>query len=266
MNKTLVDLEIDNYRMYQDKDLFCFGMDAVLLANFALSESKILKSNNGAGLSRSFYFADFCSGNAPIPLIMYAKLKSKNIDAHFDCFEINEKAVALAKESLDYNADTSIEDGPKDINIKNYFNIYNMNIKDIIFDKKKFGGFRDHFDLLTCNPPYMKKGACLTSDSIDLTIARSEEKINFSELADAASFLLKSGKEFFIIHKSERLAEIIATLKIYHLEPKKIQFIHSTIFKNSNLFLMEAVKDAKDSMITLPPIIIDENAPIFIKK
>lgn len=249
---TLDDLEINNYKIYQDKDLFCLGMDSVLLSNFVLRRSEV----EGFFYDKSkTKIADLCSGNIPIPLIICAKCDK---DIYIDTFEINEKAINLSKKSIEYNSDD--EKGPNDKKLNSKININQLDIKKISYDKSKFSQYRDAYDVITCNPPYMKKGAAIPSEDRDILIARSEEEINFDIICDVANFMLKSGKRFFIVHRPNRFAEIITTLKKYNLEPKVVQFVHTKKDKESNLLLLEARKDAKEDMKVIEPIIIyDEN-------
>ena len=99
MNVKLEDLEINGYKIYQDKDSFNFGIDAVLLANFAL-----MNIDAATYIDKEIKICDFCSGNLPIPLIMYAKRKKYfTCDIKIDAIEINEKQVELSNKSLKYN-------------------------------------------------------------------------------------------------------------------------------------------------------------------
>lgn len=247
MNIKLEDLEINNYKIYQDKDSFNFGVDAVFLANFALQN---IDAASYARPDTVMKICDFCTGNLPIPLIMYAKRKDFiPCKINIDAIEINEEQVKIAKDSLNYNYE-NISDA-KDI--LSDINIYNDDIKNIISDKKYKS---ESYDAITCNPPYMKKGSALVNDDDKKMIARHEILITFDEICKAASYLLKSNKKFYIVHHSERFTELIETLKKYSFEVKKAQFIYPYIDKLSNLVLIEAVKNANEGVKVLPPIIM----------
>lgn len=255
---TLDDLEINKFKIYQDKDIFCLGMDSVLLSNFVLRRDKVEGFFNDKNIN---YMADLCSGNIPIPLVVYAK-SDKNVN--IDAFEINSKACDMAIKSIDYNMND--KEGPCDKEIAKKINIMNIDLKNISYDKNKYNIYRDKYDVVTCNPPYLKKGSAIPSDNNDLLIARSEENINFDMICDIANFMLKSGKRFFVVHRTNRLSEIIATLKKYNLEPKVLQFVHTKIDKESKLFLLEARKDAKEDMKILEPIIVYDDSNQFTDK
>ncbi|MBQ2204738.1 MAG: hypothetical protein II411_02440, partial [Lachnospiraceae bacterium] len=127
-NVKLENLEINGYMIYQDKDSFNFGIDAVLLANFVLRRySSVNKTSNVS-------ICDFCTGTLPIPLIMYAKRKNfLGEKVNFSAFEIDKEQVDLCNKSILYNKESvsDAKDIDKDIRV------YNDDIKNIINDKDK---------------------------------------------------------------------------------------------------------------------------------
>ena len=243
------DLEIKGYKIYQDSDSFCFGVDAVLLANFALRNIKN-KTN------QKLRMADLCTGNMAVALIFYAK---KDFDVRIDCIDIDEYQLSLAKKSIELNKEL-------DPNIINDINIINDDINNILIDKERYKGFLSSFDLITINPPYIKEGNGLQSESEKKLYARHEIKITFDSICKISYNMLKSNKSIYLVHRTNRFAEIIHTLKQNHLEPKTIQFIHAYKDKPSNLFLLEAVKDAGEETRVLEPIIIYEKENVYTKE
>lgn len=255
MNIKLEDLEINNYKIYQDKDSFNFGIDAVLLSNFALRMYGMVGS--------SLKICDLCSGAIPIPLIMYAKRNQfLKDDICIDAFEIDKDSCGLADKSLDYNKE-NVDDAK---NIKSRINIYCDDIKNIITDKEKYKSFYDSYDMITVNPPYMKKGSAIVNLSDKKIAARHEVFITFEEIVKASSLLLKSNKKLYIINHSERFTEISDTLKKYSFEIKKAEFIYPSIDKPSNLVLIEAVKDASEGIKILEPIVIYDDSGNYTEK
>lgn len=259
MNLTLDDLEIGKYKIYQDKDAFCFGIDSVLLANFALRESGLLEKDSSA--PSHIEVCDLCSGNIPIPLIMYAKSKK---DLYIKAFEIEKDSCDLAKKSLDYNANDN--DGPKDKKILDDIDIINIDLNDVLDNKEKYKKYFDTFDILTCNPPYIKVGAGLQNDVDKKTKARHEVSIDFDKICKIAYLFLKSKKRFFIVHRTNRLSEIIYILKNNNLEPKSIQCVYPKMDEKSNLFLLEARKDAGMESSVLPPIVVYDEDGSYTKE
>ena len=265
-NIKLENLEINGYHIYQDKDSFNFGIDAVLLANFALREggcgARVTRPYNVGSQASPLQVCDFCAGALPIPLIMYAKRKmflGDNIK--FTAFEIDKDQVELSKKSIEYNK-TNVEDAK---NIDCDTEVINDDIKNIFNDKEKYKSMYETFDMITCNPPYTKKGSGVINLNDKKLVARHEIFITFEEICKAASLLLKSNKKFYIVHHSERLTELSEILKANSLEVKKIQFIYPKIDKPSTLCLIEAVKNGKAGVKILEPIIVFENDGTYTK-
>lgn len=247
-NIKLEDLEINNYKIYQDKDSFNFGIDAVVLANFALKNIDAASYKTGC-----IKICDLCTGNLPIPLIMYAKRKKYlTCEMKIDAIEINENQVKLCNDSLNYNHE-NVNDAK---NILDDIQVINDDIKNIISDKEKYKKYYETYDIVTVNPPYIKKGSGIVNEKDEKMIARHEILITFDEICKAASLLLKSNKSLFIIHHSERFTELIETLRKNMFEVKKVQFIYPYIDKPSNLVIIEAVKNANEGVKILEPIII----------
>ena len=262
----LENLEINGYMIYQDKDSFNFGVDAVLLANFAIREgshSSPLRAIREGSHSSPLRICDFCAGSLPVPLIMYAKRKiflGENVK--FTAFEIDEEQVALCNKSILYNKE-NVEDAK---NIDEDITVYNDDIKNIFNDRKKYKCMYETFDMITCNPPYTKEGSGIVNMSDKKIVARHEVFITFEEICRAASLLLKSNKKFYIVHHTERLTELSEILKANSFEIKKIQFVYPKVDKPSTLCLIEAVKNAKSGLKVLEPIIIFDEEGKYTEK
>ena len=282
MNVKLENLEINGYMIYQDKDSFNFGIDAVLLANFALREfgaciarphedtasihphegSQCIESKEMTLGIPSIKICDFCTGALPIPLIMYAKRNAfKGYSIKIDAFEIDEEQVALCNKSIAYNKENVIDAK----NICDDIKVFNDDIKNIFLDKEKYKNLYESYDMITVNPPYNKKGSGIINLNDKKIEARHEVSITFDDICKAARLILKSNKKFYLIHHSDRLSEIISTLKSNSFEVKKLQFIHQNISKPSTLVLIEAVKNANSGLNVLSPIIVFENDGNYTK-
>ena len=275
-NIKLENLEINGYHIYQDKDSFNFGIDAVLLANFALragSQCSPLQRNKGSASIRPYdgdirpydsvlKICDFCAGALPIPLIMYAKRKMfMGENVKFTAFEIDKDQVELCNKSIAYNKQ-SVEDAK---NIDEDISVINDDIKNIFNDREKYKSMYESFDMITCNPPYIKAGSGITNLNDKKIVARHEVLITFEEICKAASLILKSNKKFYIVHHSERFTEISEILKSYSFEVKKVQFIYPRVDKPSTLCLIESVKNAKAGLKVLEPIIVFEKDGTYTK-
>lgn len=272
-NIKLENLEIDGYHLYQNKNNFNFGIDAVLLANFVLREYPI-----GARITRPYSesststrphddgikICDLCSGTLPIPLIIYAKSKlvgvsSANPKLHIDAFEIDKDQVALSNKSILWNKENvhSAKNIDKDINV------FNEDIKNIFLDKDKYKKLYESYDIVTVNPPYNKKGSGLVNLNDKIIAARHEITITFDEICKVANLILKSNKKLYVINQTNRFTEVAETLKKHSFEIKKAAFIHPYIDKPSNLFIIEAVKSGRAGIKILPPIIVYEKPNVY---
>lgn len=209
--------------IYQDNDCFLFSLDSVLLANFVtikLSDKKII---------------DLCCGNAPIPMLL-----SFRTNARIFGVEIQKNIYDLAVKSVVENK------------MNNQIDIINDDVRYICdnFDAESF-------DVVTFNPPYFKyKEGSLINDNICKTIARHEIKIDLDSLFKVSSYLLKNGGTVAIVHRTERFIEIISIIKKYNIEPKKVRFVYPKMTSDSNLVLVEGVKNGKIGMKLLSPLIV----------
>ncbi len=212
----------ENLKIIQNSDYFNFSLESVILPRFCNITSKVLK------------IIDFCTGNAPIPLILSTLTKADIIGV-----ELQKEVYDLAKESIKIN------------NLEDRIKIKNCDVKTLT---KNFN--TDSIDLITCNPPYFKvKSDSNLNENMIKSIARHELKISLDDICNMAKKLLKNNCSLVLVHRTERLAEIILTLKKYNLEPKRMRMIYPKIGENSNLVLIDAVKNGKVGLKVLPPLI-----------
>lgn len=208
MDLRIDDLQINGLKLMQDKNLFCFGTDAVLLANFASPpvNAKIL---------------DIGTGNGIIPVLLSAKVKAKHITG----IEIQEQSAALAQKNVELNSLSEL-------------------ISIVMGDIKENDVLKGEFNYITCNPPYKKVGTGIKNPESPLAIARHELTLTLDDVFKRAGRLLVSKGKIAMVHKPERLAEIIYTMNKYKIEPKRVQFVYSN--KESiepSLVLIEGAKD-----------------------
>lgn len=209
--------------IYQDDDWFKFSIDSVLLANFV-----------SVNLKHKF-FMDFCTGNAPIPMLLSLRTKGKIYGV-----ELQNDIYKLGVDSIRENR------------LENQISLINCDVKNLsnYFDS-------DTFDVVTCNPPYFKvKSDSFINRNDVKAVARHEINIKLEDILDMAFYLLKNGGYFAMVHRSSRFIEIIELFMKYHIEPKKIQFIYPKNGRESDLFLIEGVKNGKTGLKMLSPIVI----------
>jgi len=210
-------------KIYQNKNWFSFSLDSVLLPNF-VSLNKNIK-----------VIMDLCCGNAPIPLILSTKTNAKIIGV-----ELQEDIYKLAKDSVSYNK------------LDEQIDIVNMNIKDL---KDKYTG--DSIDVITCNPPYFKLNEdSYTNLDIHKVIARHEKEITLEEIIDISHYLLKNNGVLAMVHRTDRLIEIIGLFEKYGLEVKKLRFIYPKEDSESNMILIEGKKNGNTGLKVLPPLYV----------
>lgn len=210
----------DMYIM-QDNEMFHFSLDSVLLPNFVTINKNIEK------------ILDIGCGNAPIPLILSTKTDAKIIGV-----EIQKEVYELAKESIEYNK------------LENQIEIYNDDI-NILQEKLPIGSF----DIITCNPPYFKYSENSNiNDNEYKTIARHEKMLNLEQLFLISKRLLKNNGVIAIVHRPERLIDIITEMKKNNIEPKKMQLIYPHQDEEANILLIEGKKNGKSGLKILPPI------------
>ena len=215
-------LGYSNLKIYQNSDYFAFSLDSIILANYCnirMRDKKIV---------------DFCTGNGVIPLILTRRTKAEIFGV-----EIQKNLADLAIKSVSYNG------------LENQIRIINEDVKD--FSKKNIS----KFDLVLCNPPYFKLNEkSILNESYEKKIARHEIMIDIEGVCDCAKKVLKDNGNLCLVHRSERLMEIIEILRKNNFEPKRIKFVHETIEKESTLVLIEAQKLGKVGLKIDKPLIL----------
>lgn len=200
--------------VYQDDELYTFTSDAILLSRFAR-------------VKKGEVVADFCSGSGVVGFNLFAL--NSDLISSVDFFELQEDMFNLSVKSIKAN------------HLEDKFFPHNQRIQDI--DSSCYG----KFSLITCNPPYMKKGAGEGKWNKSKKIAMSEEELTLNELLEKISRCLKYGGKTAIVHRSDRLVEIIVEMKKVGLEPKIITPVCSSE-KDPYLVLVEGVKGGKSGV------------------
>ncbi len=188
----LNDLYDYNLKIYQDNNKFKFSLDSLLLAEF-VNVSK--KDHN---------LLDLCSGNAPLPLILASRtnLSITGVELQKDIYD-------LALKSIKYN------------HLEKRITLINDNVKDI---NNYFPG--NNFDIITCNPPFFKTtSTSLINENYEKALARHELTVTLEDIFKVSSTLLNDKGKFYLVHRPERLEEIILLAHKYHLTLKNIKFI-----------------------------------------
>lgn len=205
----------------QDTDMFNFSLDSVLLPNFVTINKNIQN------------ILDIGCGNAPIPLILSTKTKANIMGV-----EIQEKVFNLAIKSVKIN------------NLENQIKIVNGDIKKISKELET-----ESFDVITCNPPFFRVNENSNmNDSEYKKIARHEITLNLEDIIMISKKLLKNNGVLGIVHRPERLVEIIELMKKNNIEPKKMRLVYPKKDKEANILLIEGTKNGKPGLKILPPL------------
>ena len=212
MDKEVINylLAYNNLKIIQRKDMFNFSLDTVLLANFCTITKDVKK------------IVDFGTNNAAIPLILSRRTNKPIIGV-----EIQKEAVELAKKNITLNS------------LDNQIKIVHSDIKEFVNDSIKVG-------LVVCNPPFFKVDEDSNlNDNEFLTIARHEIKINLEEIIKSAAKILDNRGKFAMVHRPQRMIEILNLMQKYDIEPKRIKFVYPKYNKESHILLVEGIYKGK---------------------
>lgn len=220
-SETIEDLQIKDYKIIQSTDGFKFGIDAVLIANFCR-------------LKRGDVGVDIGTGTGIISILLAAKSEIKKVYA----LEIQSEVADMAMRSVKLNS------------LEERIEVVNGDLKE-----KKSLFAKASMDFVVSNPPYFKADT-LKSENIKKLISRHEIKCNLSDIMETASYLLKPNKPFFMIHRPDRLVDLIELARKNKLEPKEIRFIHPNASKAPNLIMIKYVKGGNQGIKILDPLYV----------
>jgi len=216
------DLQCRGLKIIQNKNWFCFGMDAVLLANYC-------------DIKEGEEVVDLGTGTGIIPILLYGKNNAKKIYG----LELQEEVAEMAERSINLNK------------LENHIKIINTNIKEYRKYLKK-----NHFHTVVTNPPYIQSKNNLISPKEKKALSRHELGGNLENFIKTASELLRHRGKFFIVYRPNRLVELFQLMKNYKIEPKKIRFVQNKRDEKPNLVLVKGVKAANPYLIVEKPLIV----------
>lgn len=218
------DLQRNGYCIIQNPEYFCFGMDAILLSGFA----NVKKGEN---------VLDMGTGTGIIPILLEAKTPGNA----FTGLEIQEQVADMALRSVKLN---KLEDKIKIVcgDIKEASQIFPL----------------ASFDVITCNPPYMNQSHGIVNPTEPKAIARHEILCTFEDIVREASRLLKPKGRIYLVHRPRRLIDLLCTLRKYHLEPKRMRYVHPYKDEEANMVLIEATVNGGVQMRIEPALVVYE--------
>lgn len=222
-NERIDDLQLNDLKIIQNRSGFCYGIDSVLLSDFA----KEIPSNSTV--------LDLGTGTGILGILLCGKTNLSKVYG----IEIQEDVCEMAKRSIILN------------HLENRFEIINQNVKDL---KDVFA--ENTFDAIVSNPPYKKENSGLKNESETKLISRHEVTASLEDFVSVSSKLLKNNCSLYIVHRPERLSDLFYLLRKYNLEPKKLRLVHSYSHSKPKLILVKATKNAKSFLNIEKPLII----------
>lgn len=223
------DLQRNGYRIIQNKEAFCFGMDAVLLSGFA-------------AVKEGETMLDLGTGTGIIPILLEAKTKGK----HFTGLEIQADMADMAARSVALNR------------LEEKIDIVNGDIKEA---SQLFGAAS--FDVVTSNPPYMNDAHGLKNPELPKAMARHEVLCTLEDVVREAARCLKPGGRFYLVHRPHRLIEIITALTACRLEPKRMKMVHPYVDREANMVLIEAVRGGRSMIRVEAPVVVYREPGVY---
>lgn len=225
----LDELQRNGYKIIQNPNKFCFGMDAVLLSGFASVKpgEQVLDLGTGTGI---------------IPILLEAKTQGRK----FVGLEIQEESADMARRSVKWN------------HLEEKIEIVTGDVKDA---SKRFGA--SSFDVITTNPPYMTGQHGLTNALEAKTIARHEVLCTLDDVIRESAHILPERGRFYMVHRPFRLAEIFDRMKQYKIEPKRMRLVYPFVDKEPNMVLIEGIKGANPRITVDKPLIVYQKQGVY---
>ena len=255
------DIGFGGLRLLQNSKAFCYGVDAVLLADFAARNANSIRpprapksestrrlagsqesqepASRGCGEPAGLA-VDLGAGTGIIPLILSHKTNCESIYG----IELQKPSFELFEENIKLNS------------LQNRLIAINADITDL---PRLYPEFRNKFDLVTANPPYVKGGAGLTNLNLEKKLARHESTAGIFEFVQIATDLLADNGAFFMIHRPSRLFDIFEALSKCNLRAEILQFVATDEETESSMVLIKSGKSAKELRVQKPLYIYDRN-------
>jgi len=219
-------------KLIQNPEEFCYGVDAVILTDFA---SKILNSKKPPAR-----IIDLGTGTGIIPLILSYKLNGTE-GLRVTGIDVQENSVDRAIRMCKLNG------------LENTLDFMTEDVKDFASRHENLKGA---FDVVITNPPYVERGSGMKSDNVPKMIARHETTATLSDFICTAAELLKDRGDLFMVHRPQRLVDIFCEARRFKLEPKFVRMAHPKAGEPANIALIHMVKNGRPELIMLPPLAI----------
>lgn len=213
---------VRDIRVYQHRYGYRFSVDALLLYSFV-------------NVRHAFEIADLGAGCGIIGLLLARKYR----EARVLLVELQERLYRLARKNVGLNG------------LEERVTVVLSDVNDVV---EKLGGMS--CDLVVSNPPFRKPATGRISPGEERAVARHEIMLRLTDLLESASRLLRARGRFFMIYHPERLMELMDTLRVNRLEPKRVRFVHNDPSAVSKMVLVEAVKNGRPGIRVEKPLFI----------
>lgn len=217
-NERLDCLLKENLEIIQNDDVFSFSTDALLLGHFT-------------HLRKNDKVMDLCSGNGVIPLLL--SHKGKHL---IDAIEIQSRLADMAQRSIQHN------------HLESRIKMYEMDLRNVKTTFKP-----SSYTVVTCNPPYFKTTQTNQHQKEAHKIARHEVMCTLADCVSAANHLLKQGGRLVMVHRAERLMDLLTEFRTHHIEPKQLIMVYSKQSKAAHAIVVEGRKDGNPGLTIAPP-------------
>ncbi len=201
-----------------------YGVDAVLLAAFAAGETGAKAISEGAEL------ADLGTGNGIVAMVIAHKIPHTRICG----FEIRDDACDRARRSVEISG------------LAERITIEQIDVADIAADTK--------YDAVVSNPPYFKKNSAIPSSTSDKYIARHETSAELKDFLKAAARLLKDDGSLYMVHRPDRMVDVLSEMRALGIEPKELQLVTPRQGEAANIMLVHGIKGGGAELKLLPEI------------
>ncbi|MBM6753962.1 tRNA1(Val) (adenine(37)-N6)-methyltransferase [Lactobacillus alvi] len=234
-NERIDQLSAQGIQIIQSSEVFAFSLDAVLLADFVRPNRK-----------HNLQTVDLCAGNGAIGLFLNRKLGGQIIEV-----ELQDRLADMARRSVQLN------------DLAERYQVLNVDVKKIYNYLPK-----DSADIVVCNPPYFKDHPQSEKNPNQyLALARHEIALNLKEVIEKMSGLLKMNGKAYLVHRPERLTEILSLMTSLRLEPKRLKLIYPKVGRDANMVLIEAIKDGKKGGLKIvPPLVVVNEKGEYVPK
>ncbi len=209
-----------NYKIKQNKKSFSYGTDAIFISDFSKPKGRVVDLGTGTGI---------------IPLRI---ANNPQVDKIYG-IEIQDQVAKLAQENIQMNK------------LEDKIEILNMDLKNLgqVFAKSSI-------DTVITNPPYMKAGGALINSQENFALSRHEIACRLEDILSISSYLLKPLGKFYLVHRPDRLVDIIYNMRKYKIEAKYIRLVQARVNQKPNLVLIEGVREGKPDLKFHDPLIV----------